>query len=326
MYSRVEHFARTVWLGRFGWNNRMAMYSAYFDESGHRKNGGWFVVAGFLGDVAQLVHLEREWSSILTPYGISRFHAADFNKGSTGFGHLTENDRDEIHGKLVGAILRRIEIPIAWGVDLSKYNAANSKYLIEESLGSPYGLAARSCIGACENWISHNSITDPVEIIFENGATDSGQVEWICIRDSIPVPLFKDKRDFSPLEAADLLAYCAYQSRVQSRLKRRHEHALKRLQDEKGWQLSTPRLDDPDLLATICDVGLRSPQHRYKNLIIRNHGSRVACTQRWPRAINQPKLSRETLNLPVVEPISPEEWDRREREYRDRGKKPEAPD
>jgi len=47
----------------------MAMYSAYFDESGHPDDSRYLVVAGAVADVDQWVHFEREWISALAPLG-----------------------------------------------------------------------------------------------------------------------------------------------------------------------------------------------------------------------------------------------------------------
>ena len=67
MYSHVEHLARTIWLGRFVWSNLMAMYSAYFDDSGHPDAGDRLIVAGGVAPVEQWVHFEREWRDALAP-------------------------------------------------------------------------------------------------------------------------------------------------------------------------------------------------------------------------------------------------------------------
>ena len=70
MYSHIEHLARSLWLGRFDWSNRMAMYSAFFDESGHPDDGTYLVVAGCVADVEQWVHFEREWKDALSPWAL----------------------------------------------------------------------------------------------------------------------------------------------------------------------------------------------------------------------------------------------------------------
>src|SRR5260370_36173183 len=110
MYSAVEHLARSLWLGQFKWSNRMAMYSTYFDESGHPDDGTHLVVAGCVADVEQWVHFEREWKLALAPLGPDTvFHAVDFDKGNPPFDKLSTTEADELFKTLVGIICRRVE-------------------------------------------------------------------------------------------------------------------------------------------------------------------------------------------------------------------------
>ena len=100
-YSRTEHLVRSLLLGRFGWSNRVAMYSAHFDESGHPDDSQYLVVAGAVASVDQWVTFEREWLDALAPLGTRIFHAVDFDKGKPPFDHLTSRDAGILLDRLV---------------------------------------------------------------------------------------------------------------------------------------------------------------------------------------------------------------------------------
>src|SRR5271169_5029955 len=124
----VEYLARCLQLGAFKWSNRMAMYSAYFDESGHPDSGRYLVVAGAVADVRQWTHLEREWKGALRPLGISVFHAVDFAENRAPYNGLTGHERTNLLMLLVGIIRRRVARTIAVAVDLGQHRATNEKY------------------------------------------------------------------------------------------------------------------------------------------------------------------------------------------------------
>jgi Protein of unknown function (DUF3800) len=87
----------------------MAMYSAYFDESGHPDDSDFLVVAGAVADVQQWVHFEREWKEVLAPLNTTIFHAVEFESGAPPFDGLTDKEKDELFSKLVGILCRRVE-------------------------------------------------------------------------------------------------------------------------------------------------------------------------------------------------------------------------
>jgi hypothetical protein len=210
MYSAIEHLARSIWLGRFEWFNRMAYYSAYFDESGHPDDSKYVIVAGAVADVNQWVHLEREWKSVLAPLGSDVvFHAVDFDQRNPPFDQLSDADADHLYESLVGIILRRTEKNVSSAVVLSDHKACDQKYIFSEMYGFPYPLAARSSIAAIELWAAKHSLNTREFLYFlEDGAKHKGQIQWMAERDRIPIPKLLEKVESVPLQVGDLLAWC----------------------------------------------------------------------------------------------------------------------
>lgn len=307
VYSRVEHLAKSLWLGRFAWDRRMAMYSAYFDESGTPDDSQFMVVAGAVADVDQWRHFEREWELVLAPLGTKLFHAVDFESGAPPFGKLTERERDELFAKLVGIVCRRVERSCAGTVNMHDYRIANEKYVLAEQYGFPYPSAARCCMAGVEDWADRFSVdVNEILFFFEDGAKHKGQLEWIAERDGIPVPMFRKKSDVTALQAADLIAWCIHLSLVRETPSPRYERALARIM-EITKVFRQPQLNNPDRFATLLQIPLRDQSFKYECKTVRIKGQRQAALIRRPRSersqfrVNRQDVIPKPLHMPVEE-------------------------
>ena len=318
-YSRTEHFARAILLGRFSLDRPMAMYTAYFDESGHPDDdGAYLVVAGCVAETGQWDELEREWLEVLKPLGTRVFHTADFDCGAKPFDRLKEAQADELFARLIGIICRRINKSFSHVIPLGPYRAMNGKYLLGESYGFPYPAAARHCIFLVSEWAERHSIP-PGEILhfFEDGAKHKGQLRWVALRDNQPEPNFKPKEEIVALQAADVLAWCSnlYLTK-RANIKIRYDRALARLSDVANeWGISRA-FDDIDELPAILHIPLRNPAYRYKCQILKHRGRKRAVVHYWPanRAI-EPSVNKKTLVLPDAPILNEAEIQSAKEEY-----------
>lgn len=306
-YSRVEHLARSILLSRFCGSCQMAMYSAYFDESGHPDRGPYLIVAGCVGDVDQWVEFEREWLEALAPLGTTIFHAVDFDQRNPPFDRLTDRDADDLLNRLVGIICRRINKSFSHVTPLDQYRAINNKYLFAECYGYPYPSAARVCLGLVGRWASNYSVAkEDLLYFFEDGAKHKGQLEWIAERDGLPIPVFRKKTEVVPLQVGDLIAWCSHLYLTSGKhIPRRYEQALDRLSEMPcEWGISQS-LQDLDRLPTILRIPLRDPNLLYKCVIVKKDGHRRALVHYWPKdKVLQPKIDRKTLVLPEQNVLS----------------------
>ncbi len=149
----------------------MAMYSAYFEESGSADSKEpYLVVAGCVAQIEQWRHFEREWGAALSPFGTEPFHAVNFDKGKPPFEKLGDDDKDALCQLLTGIICRRIEKSVSLAVRLDHFEAINRKYIFAEYFGYPYPSAGRSCMGRVSAWAEQYSIPDEeILYFFENG-------------------------------------------------------------------------------------------------------------------------------------------------------------
>lgn len=299
MYSAIEHLARSIWLSRFKWSNRLAMYSAYFDESGHPDDSPYMVIAGCIADVKQLVHFEREWTELLAPLGTRIFHAVDFHNRVEPFDKLGATERAELLSRLVSVICRRVEKTVSEAIIVAEYEATNERYVFAECYGHPYPVLGRSCMGLVEEWAAQHSINaSEILYFFEDGAKHKGQLKWVAERDGLPVPEFLDKAKAVPLQAGDLLAWCQNLHLTSNgKIPQIYDKALDQLSEVSNeWSLT--RMTDPDRVPTILNIPRRDPGLQYQYRILKHRGKRHAVTHCWPKGEIEPRVVKQTLQLP----------------------------
>jgi len=185
------------------------MYSAYFDKSGSPDEGKHIIVSGFVAEVVQWIHFEREWRSVLDAHSVSIFHANDFGFGVDEFKSWKDDEtkRKWFLDSLVGIIRRRTDKSFSTAIPLGDFREVDQEFLLKESVGYPYPLAARVCMARVDEWATARGISEPIEFFFEDGAKHRGQLLWIAEKDGKPTPIFKKKQEITQFQAADLLAW-----------------------------------------------------------------------------------------------------------------------
>jgi hypothetical protein len=255
-------------------------YAAYFDESGSPDEGKHVIVSGFVAPLDQWVHFESEWRSVLDAHGVSVFHAKDFGhcQGEFKCWKDDRNKRRWFLESLVGIICRRTDKSFSTAIPLKEFRDVDREFLLKESVGHPYPLAARICMARVEEWGMARSIEGQVQFFFEDGAKNKGQLLWIAEKDGKPTPIFTKKQDACQFQAADLLAW-------------EHNRLLRKNQDEWLNDLSPAlqRLDGMPNDWGICgklqlmdlcnDVKPRNRYCRYSYKIIRYGRRRVPVTR-----------------------------------------------
>jgi hypothetical protein len=94
------------------------VFMAYLDDSGTHDGSLNVTVGGFVANLEEWQHFEREWDELLTDYGINEspgfFHAADFEaRHHPLYGTWSKPHRVEFMRRLTGIIRRRVSAGIA---------------------------------------------------------------------------------------------------------------------------------------------------------------------------------------------------------------------
>jgi hypothetical protein len=181
----------------------MTEYAAYFDDSGHPDDQEAVVVAGFIASEHEWLLFEREWHEILDREGMESFHMTDFEKSKVWPPHKKE----AVLRRLIDTIRVRTVKSISSGVFMSDYRQINEQRAFEETVGTPYALAGRTVTKALNDWKSSLASDDKLLVFFEDGTKHKGDFIDAMKRDELPCPAFLKKREATPLQAADLLAW-----------------------------------------------------------------------------------------------------------------------
>ncbi len=189
------------------------------DESGTKGSDRDFVMAGLIGRAEDWAQFSDEWSRCLDAFptiGHFKMYDADHRTGEfTGFS-------DEMRDRKIEALAR---IVTGYGFQ-SLYISVEIAGVVEHvgkhtiSRGQPYFLAFNSFIGAACFELWSRGETEHFEVIFdENPKFGQRAKRWFPavrnlmpnpMRSILPVePLFKDDKDFVPLQAADMIAWFA---------------------------------------------------------------------------------------------------------------------
>jgi len=186
-----------------------AVFSAYFDASGTKKEQRVLTVAGFVGRILKWVRFNDEWSAILASENVTAMHMTDFASSQgeyVSWKRQTERRRRFIF-LLSECIKRHTNKGFASSVILSDYREVNTKFMLSEGVGTPYTLCARACLGALAQWARKKRVkNDEIIVAFEKGDQDQGELVKMARSDGFKViPL--SKTDAQAFQAGDMVAW-----------------------------------------------------------------------------------------------------------------------
>jgi hypothetical protein len=191
----------------------------YFDESGTHGSSTAISVAGYLSTPEKWLAFEQEWKAAKDAYGLEFFHMTDFVARQQQYATWNDAVRAERLTNLIGIINRNVIASVGFALPIRDYYSIFSK-IAKRYVGGPYGLAAISCFMDASKAIRSQHPEARIAYVFERGVKGKGQVmkvfDRVCdeleVRESnrLASLTYEDKRDFSPLEAADILAYELY--------------------------------------------------------------------------------------------------------------------
>lgn len=192
--------------------------TAYFDESGTNADSDAVVVAGYLATPDAWEQFETEWREALDDWHLDFFHMSEFAHRINGYKHWTEEIRRERLNRLFGIINSHALGSVGTVVPRALYDAKFSfDGPARQKTGGPYGLAAYCDLMRTSELVRDLSGEPHVAYVFEKGAVGRDQFTKVFMdnlnddesraRMRLLSLTFQDKRQFVPLQAADILAY-----------------------------------------------------------------------------------------------------------------------
>ncbi len=205
--SALRHLVNSIFGFWEGTRKLMAVYTAYFDDSGH-ENQKYLVCAGHVIDVEEPEKFDRGWLEAISP--LTFLHTKDF---VGGYGQYAEwkgrgPEKREILCRAAKFIGQKAFQTFSVVLAMDDYERLNRESAFSESLARPFALCARFASVQLQDWNRQN---ERIKMVFEQREEGEGDVVDIFARDGLPRPSFEEKK-LTPLQAADLLAW-AYDSK-----------------------------------------------------------------------------------------------------------------
>ncbi len=205
----------------------MAVYGAFWDESGVNKDDPWLTVAGLLSTTDHWVEFTADWQDQMERLQIPRgvFHASRLHApGATEYAGWTLERRRDATTALVDVIQKHVVGSVAISVPGPTFRAEMAKVPPKSNLrgqvGHPYAIAGRLCMVEAAGLLRGNlKLEGAVTLnhLFASGADGYGQLMTVADYESFrPARVsylslgtfgFGAQQDNPPLQAADLLAW-----------------------------------------------------------------------------------------------------------------------
>jgi hypothetical protein len=191
---------------------------AYFDESGTHADSEVVTVAGYISTAEQWELFGEAWRSEMAAYGLEFFHMTDFANRAGAYKDWTEQERRDRLARLIRIINQHAIASVGIAIPLRAFNQIFPKNA-KRFVGGAYGLAAAACFLHVANILSPNYPSARIAYVFEIGARGSGEVKKVFdwnYKDREQRPKLKllsikfEGKEFTPLQAADILAYELY--------------------------------------------------------------------------------------------------------------------
>lgn len=196
--------------GRF-----VALFRAYFDESGTDEDSLILVVGGAVGEISSWQSISGDWKGVLSRYDLEAFHSSEYN---TGHGEFTGWEDKRRHG-LINDLLVVIEShnlrAIAYVMDKRDYELV-AKTFPRKQL-SPYQFLSYACAIQTGRLTKVDDNIEPIEIVFEAGQKFyTYAMNELIIRlgsesnkeiTGISAITVQSKKGIVPFQVADLIVY-----------------------------------------------------------------------------------------------------------------------
>jgi hypothetical protein len=184
------------------------MLTVYCDASGSEGDPATFGVGGYIASVESWLRFDATWRGLLAHNQLEYFRMAEFAHSTGQFVAWKgdEKRRKEFLEKLIAVINSHCSISIGVFVALEEYGLVNQVHLLNEFM-PPYVLCALSCIKKAREYRDRHHPGESLELVFETGDLHAGMlVGWTQFMYGT-APSFKGKREATPLQAADFIAY-----------------------------------------------------------------------------------------------------------------------
>lgn len=200
------------------------LVECYFDES---ESDGILCVAGYLFEKDSCIAMAEKWQQVLDEHHLAYFHMVECAHGNKQFKDKSKDERIDIQSKLIDLIKSHAEQGYAASFELEHAHLMpqTPRHVID--ITNPYTLCCHLCLLGARHWAERTSYSGKISYVFESGhrsAADSNAImNTVFAHEDLRQDFrysshtFGDKRQFIPLQAADILAW-QWRKRVKDEL------------------------------------------------------------------------------------------------------------
>ena len=201
-----------------GPEHAMALFEAYFDESGSHDGSSVLCLAGYLFDEVASLQLDGEWKTVLDDYSLPFFRMSACAHGTYPFESLSMQQRIDCETRLIHIIKRHMRLGVTVTVNEAEYSEWSAP---EHIFGSAYTWCCYMCLVGIGNWIKRANFQGEMAYFFEAGHRNQSEANAVMAGISNTPGLNYHshsfiQKDVRPLQAADLLAWQAATQRKRS--------------------------------------------------------------------------------------------------------------
>jgi hypothetical protein len=202
----------------------MAMFTAYFDASGHPDMPNPMWVCGLVSTVDKWLKFEEKWKSLLAYFDIENpFHMTDFMAGEKQYKSWAHDKttRDEFQLKAIKLINKYTLKDVALGTNVPDFYRFHREYVIPpnspgELLSKPFAYCAMGAFLEVQAWAFNyatkkqkrpEQIFRETEYVYDRKDKHRGQFATALRKTFGRDPIPRSKVEAVPLQAADMLAW-----------------------------------------------------------------------------------------------------------------------
>src|ERR1700704_1234102 len=190
-----------------GMGRLIAVFSAYFDESGS-PNGAVFCVGGWIGERDSWILFEKEWADTLREFNVSSLHMIDYAHSNGEFSGWKGDEprRKAFYSRLLWIIRNRVRTSIGAVMNNQTYLSVMAT-LPNPRFRHPYAVCGMECLRLIEEWATEYQIpASSITCMCEGGPVGQGEF----LEAGLPLGMdlsFADKPKHLQFQAADMVAY-----------------------------------------------------------------------------------------------------------------------
>jgi hypothetical protein len=204
----------------------VAVFYGFFDGSNTHDGAKVWSLCGFVGEEVAFGPLDDEWNRVLDkpcwPKRLKRFHMVDCVHGDNEFVGWSFAERLAIFGDLSSVLIASPLLALGSVViteDFAKLEPEELQLLKSQGLGTPLDLSLQYVFQRAIKLTRQTSQAERVGLLFDDDNPKNAERchEWCNVyrtRFGFDEWLagigFGKSQEFTPLQAADLLAYCTY--------------------------------------------------------------------------------------------------------------------